>query len=161
MPNPTPTSSDSQHLILRLNGHCHCHNLTYALNTGRDWQSIISRRCGCEFCQQHRPRWWSDPQGRFEFWVADPAALVRYRFGHKTADFLLCARCGGLAAAITVFANGPRAVTNLNLALIGQLERIPPERLLEALAEDSAQRMQRRGANWTPLSTPWPIAGVP
>jgi hypothetical protein len=139
-----------------IEGRCHCGNVSYALSTRQRLDDVVVRICRCEFCIRHRPRHWSDPQGSLAIAVADAREIVLYRFGHGTADFLICRCCGVYCLAITETDGGFRAVSNLNLAL-GRDAR-PRETWLEALAESAEERMQRRGANWTPVTSGWPPA---
>jgi hypothetical protein len=139
-----------------LSGQCHCGNVRYTLDTRQQPEHIVVRICRCEFCLRHRPRNWSDPAGSLAIAVERPDELSCYRFGHRTADFVICRRCGVFCFAIAEFEGVHRAVTNLNLAL-GR-DQHPRETFLEALEEREEQRTRRRGANWTPVSTPWPPA---
>jgi hypothetical protein len=153
-------TTDSPHASSRstvIPGRCHCGNLAYALHTRQSLDDIVVRICRCEFCQRHRPRYWSDPEGRFEITVAQPDRIVRYRFGHGTADFVFCAGCGVYAFAVAGFDDGYRAVVNLSLAL--GPDRQPRETFLEALAENEAQRNARRARNWMPVTAGWPPGG--
>lgn len=139
---------------MRIVGRCHCGNFTYELQTRRPWEEITLRVCRCEFCLRHRPRYWSDPEGTIRVRVKDPADIVLYRFGHRTADFTLCRRCGVFCLAVTRIGGLHRAVANLNLTL-GRDDR-PKEAFIEALEEKEDERRSRRAANWTPLLSPWP-----
>lgn len=80
--------------------------------------------------------------------------VQRYRFGHGTADFVLCRHCGVFAFAVTTIDNRSYAVTNLNLAL--ERDAALPEVFLEALNENEAERTERRARNWTPVVSGWP-----
>jgi hypothetical protein len=42
----------------------------------------------------------SDRTGAVRILVHDPALLIRYGFGLRTADFLLCGRCGTYLGAV-------------------------------------------------------------
>ena len=148
------TSGSSTSASHTLNGRCHCGNVRFALQTSQRPDEIVVRICRCEFCLRHRPRHWSDPQGTLEILVVEPHEIARYRFGHGTADFTICRRCGVYCLAIAEFDGTHRAVANLNLALGRDAQ--PRETFLEALQENEAERMRRRGANWTPVRTPWP-----
>lgn len=55
---------------------------------------LPARACQCGFCRKHDSLYTSDPQGQMRFTVQDRAAIIRYRFASKTADFLICRRCG-------------------------------------------------------------------
>lgn len=137
-----------------LEGHCHCGNVRCTLHTQQRLEDIVVRICRCEFCLRHRPRHWSDPQGSLEIAVVEAGELISYRFGHGTADFVLCRRCGVYCFAIAELDGRYRAVSNLNLAL--ERDARPREAYLEALTEDPDERTRRRGANWTPVTSAWP-----
>jgi hypothetical protein len=64
--------------------------VTFRLAASRPPEDLPVRACGCRFCRQHAALSTSDPDGHVIFQVADPARLARYRFGLKTADFLIC-----------------------------------------------------------------------
>lgn len=135
-------------------GRCHCGNIEYALHTDTPPGDVTLRVCRCDFCLRHRPRYWSDPKGALEVTVARPEDLQCYRFGHGTADFVLCRTCGVFAFAVTEVDDGHVAVTNLNLAL--EKDARLPETFIEALAEKETDRTARRRRNWTPVVAGWP-----
>lgn len=130
-------------------GGCHCGDLRYALETGLALAALPLRACQCTFCRRHGALSTSDSAGRVRFELkAEP---VRYRFGLKTADFLLCARCGSYIGA--TIAEGARswAILNANtLDDVAQLtQAITP---MDYDGEDVAQRAERRKARWTPVA---------
>lgn len=137
-----------------INGRCHCGNIQYVLRTDTPLVDVRVRVCRCEFCLRHRPRYWSDPNGALKLSVGNPAQLRLYRFGHGTADFVICRNCGVFCCAIAVIGGAHYAVTNLNLALDRDAEI--PESFIEALSETEAERTARRRRNWTPVASGWP-----
>lgn len=139
----------------RIEGRCHCGNIEYVLRTDTPLADVTLRICRCDFCLRHRPRYWSDPAGALEVTVAHTDELQRYRFGHGTADFVLCRNCGVFAFAVTEVDGAHYAVANLNLAL-GRDANLP-ETFIEALAENEAERTARRARNWTPVAAGWPV----
>ena len=143
---------------MNINGTCHCGNLGFELATGKSWDDITLRVCHCTFCLRHRGRYWSDPDGTIDIRVQDEGKLIRYRFGHGTADFCICGTCGVFGFAVADAGDGHRAVANLNLAL-DQHTRVR-ETVLEALDEDESARNTRRTRNWTPVASPWPPSKV-
>src|SRR5437868_9753855 len=79
---------------------CHCGALAFTFETaipGSRWQI---RACQCSFCRRHAARTTSDPAGRVSFRLRDTGSLLRYRFGLRTADFLVCHHCGVYMAAV-------------------------------------------------------------
>ncbi len=129
-------------------GSCHCGALTIRLETARPASELPVRVCGCTFCVKHRPRYTSDPAGHATIRIADDAAVSRYRFGLRLADFLICRTCG-----VFVAAHQPdRAVINLAV-----LERAAdfvaePTQFTAYDSEDVATRSARRARNWTPAT---------
>ncbi len=81
-------------------GGCHCGNLTFEMRSARPPEELPLRTCGCGFCRAHGGLYTSDPEGFVRFAVRDPARLSRYRFGHGTADFLICRDCGVFLGAV-------------------------------------------------------------
>ena len=93
----------------------------------------------------------SDPDGRVEFLVRDPAQLNRYRFGLATAEFLICRRCGVYVGALMSEDGAAYAIVNVNVLAA-------PEALAQATlpvsydGESAAGRRARRRARWTPAA---------
>ena len=77
-----------------IRGKCHCGNIAFSLTWEPDPTEIRARACGCDFCTKHGGVWTAHPAGRLRISVGDPQLLSLYAFGTRTADFLVCARCG-------------------------------------------------------------------
>jgi hypothetical protein len=80
----------------------------------------------------------------------DATALSRYRFGHKTADFIFCGRCGGYLGAVTEEDGQALMVINIR-ALDPQPEGLPAAQPMSYEGETSDDRNTRRSARWTPV----------
>jgi hypothetical protein len=84
------------------------------------------------------------------FRVNDADLLERYRFGLKTADFLLCKRCGVYVGAQIETAHGAFGIINtLTLTPVPDGLRVPAP--AEYGSESSDERIRRREQKWTPL----------
>src|SRR5215469_16885722 len=83
-----------------IEGGCHCGNLAYVFeaSTGLDVLGLRLDMCG--FCRAHGARNTSDPNGWIRIAVRDKDLLERYRFARRTADFLVCKRCGVYVGAL-------------------------------------------------------------
>ena len=91
----------------------------------------------------------SDPEGSFEVRADDWSQVVRYRFGTRTSDFLICRRCGVFIAAVAELSEGVRAVVNVNcLDDRGRFTFLPLMHDFEGETTDI--RSSRRAANWMP-----------
>jgi hypothetical protein len=91
----------------------------------------------------------SDPAGQADIW-ADWSLVSTYRFGTRTADYLLCRECGVYVGAVCETSSGRRAVINtLCLQDRGAFvrEAVHPD----YDGETVEARLARRGANWTPV----------
>ncbi len=88
----------------RTSGRCHCGNIRFAFESGVPPAELPVRVCGCAFCVRHGARYTSDPGGAVGVEVDDEALVQRYTFGHRTAEFILCRRCGcvPLVPSITI-----------------------------------------------------------
>jgi hypothetical protein len=130
-----------------IRGSCHCRNLVLALAWQPDPSEIPARACGCSFCTRHGAVWTAKPDGVLEIAIADPERMSRYSFGTRTAEFLVCTRCGGLPVATSEIGGRLYAVVNVNC-----FEDFPAERVRRAPArfdgEDEAARLARRQRGW-------------
>jgi len=72
-----------------------------------------------------------------------------YRFGSRTADYLICRRCGVYIGAVCETGSGLRAVINTN-ALRDRAAFIAVPASPDYEGETTEARLARRAANWTP-----------
>ena len=132
-------------------GGCHCGNLRLTLRLTQAPHEVRLRACQCSFCRANQTRTVSDPDGACAILVRDPDQVSRYRFGSKTADFLICRTCGIYIGAMSETSAGLRAVINTNC--------LDDRALFDGTAhptvhdgETTESRMVRRAANWTPTT---------
>jgi hypothetical protein len=92
-----------------------------------------------------------DPAGRLTFHVTGTDALQRYRFGLKTAEFLLCRRCGVYIGAQIDTAHGAFGIINTR-ALTPYPQGLPAAAAQDYGSESASQRIERREQRWTPLT---------
>jgi hypothetical protein len=130
-------------------GGCHCGNIRIRLLLSKPPQDSALRSCACSFCRAHATRTVSDPGGLFEVWAADWSLVERYRFGSRTADYLVCKRCGVYVGAVCETAAGLRAVINTN-ALDDRAAFTQAASTPDYEGETVEARLQRRALNWTP-----------
>src|SRR5207244_4509780 len=110
------------------------------------------RACQCSFCRKHGARTAVDPQGQVRIRVEDEGLLGRYRWNLRTAEFLVCARCGCYVGAVT---SPDRALATVNLNVLDEAARFSqPPQPVSYDGEPSEQRRRRREAGWTPAL--WP-----
>ena len=133
-----------------MTGSCHCGNVRVELETARTPAQFELRACQCSFCRRQGSTSISDPQGHVTFRVGDPAALVRYRFGLGTADFLLCGRCGVFLGAYFADDEGAWAVVNGNV--MDDRAAFGPATPFSYEGEDARSRQARRRQRWTPAT---------
>jgi hypothetical protein len=134
----------------RFAGRCHCGNLEVTFEPGSAPEDLVLRSCACSFCRRHGARCVSDPAGAVRILVHDPARLIRYGFGLRTAEFLVCGRCGTYLGA--VMTEGGSAVATVN---VNSFDRPHPfEREAVPVSYDDEtepERRARRAAGWTPV----------
>ena len=132
-------------------GGCHCGNLAYVFEASAGLDVLGLRADMCSFCRAHGARNTSDPNGAMRIRVRDGTLLERYRFALKTADFLICIRCGVYIGALLPEANGGWFTVNVNTFAH------PPSLDFPVVphdfdAEDVPARIARRKARWTPVA---------
>ena len=131
-------------------GSCHCGAVDFAFHTGLPAARWSVRACQCRFCRAHGALTTSDPLGRLAFHTHQAELLHRYRFGLKTADFLLCSRCGVYVGAQIETAGGAFGIINtlVMTPIPADLAAATPA---EYGSETSSDRVARRERRWTPL----------
>jgi hypothetical protein len=132
-------------------GACHCRNLEVRLESDKTPLELGLRADGCSFCAKHHALYTSDPGGEMHLVVREPRLLERYRFGTKTADFLLCKACGVFVAAYMPASS--LAVVNVNALDARAAFLANPIQIADVDGESVEQRLARRTARWTPVVT--------
>ena len=137
-----------------LRGSCHCGAIAVLYRTRFPVGSLRVGRCGCGFCRRHGARTSSDPGGGVEI-VERPPGAARYRFGLRTADFLICRGCGVYVAAVIELDGALYSTLNVNLLdARDAFEPAPP--VFHYDHETEAERRARRRARWTPTTVRGP-----
>jgi hypothetical protein len=127
-------------------GACHCGAVSAEYETD---EPVRLRQDGCGFCSTRGVKSASDPEGTLS--LTSSMRLNRYRFGHKTADFLICPVCGTYVATYMDGPRGPIGVINVIGLNIAELKNLPAT-LTSLEGESVEERMQRRVSRWTPLT---------
>ena len=130
-------------------GGCHCGNLSWRLTSALAAAALPARACQCGFCLRHGALTTSDPAGALGFAVRDASLLLRYRFATRSAEFLVCLRCGVYAGALMEERGRWCAIANLN-TLVGRERIAPVPQPMHYDGEDETARRARRSARWTP-----------
>jgi hypothetical protein len=108
------------------------------------------RACQCSFCTRHGAFYTSDPAGSLSWKHDDASQASRYRFGHKTADFVFCGRCGGYLGAVTEEDGQALMVINIR-ALDPMPVDLPEAKPMSYEGETTGDRNARRSSRWTPV----------
>jgi hypothetical protein len=127
-------------------GACHCGVVSAAYETD---EPVRLRQDGCSFCSSRGVKSASDPEGRLDLRASK--RLTRYRFGHKTADFLICPDCGTYVATSMEGPRGPIGVANIVGLRIDELKNLPVT-LTSLEGESVEERLKRRVSRWTPMT---------
>ena len=129
-------------------GGCHCGALRVRFTPARTAEEVPLRQCACSFCRKHGATTATDADGRLHIEVVDLDEAVRYRFGLRTADFLLCGRCGVYVAAVMETEAG--AVATLNVNILDDRAAFTAEPTSVDYGEEEAHaRRLRRARAWT------------
>lgn len=127
-------------------GACHCGAVHAEYETN---QAVRLRQDGCGFCSSRGVKSASDPEGRLA--LTSAKRLTRYRFGHKTADFLICPVCGTYVATYMASTRGSLGVINVVGLNIAELKHLPAT-LTSLEGESNDERVARRTSRWTPMT---------
>lgn len=132
-------------------GRCHCGAIGYTYRTAGSPDSWSIRACRCSFCRAHDALSTSEPAGTIDFWAARPKELQKYRFGLRTADFLLCRNCGVYIGALIDTDKGSFGIINVH-ALAPVPEQTSPSANADYGGEDTSARIRRRQERWSPAT---------
>lgn len=134
----------------RYEGGCHCGNLAFVFEASAPLEALGLRADQCSFCRAHGARNASDPDGAIAISVRDADALIRYRFGLHTADFIICARCGVYIGALMEAGGEAWFTVNVNAFRPTPRDDFP---IVPAdyEGEDVPARIARRKQRWTPV----------
>jgi hypothetical protein len=131
-------------------GRCHCGALSVRYRTALPVEAWSVRADQCSFCRAHAALSTSDPAGSLAFAANDAVLLQRYRFGLRTADFLICRCCGVYVGA--VFASAERRFGVFNIRVLRPMpEGLPAAVPVSYEGETAPERAARRAVRWTPL----------
>ena len=128
-----------------LRGSCHCGNIDFTLFTEKSADDLVPRRCSCSMCRRHGASYISDPGARLALRYRDPLLRV-YRFGHGTAQWIICSRCGVLTAVLCEIDDRLRAVVRVQSMV--EHAFLAPETPTDFEAESVAERLERRARTW-------------
>ena len=126
-------------------GRCHCGAIKVEFHSDKPF---APRACGCSFCRKHGAVSISDPDGRTIISYTGQPAPLAYRFGLKTAEFLICPTCGVYIGAVIDVAGRLYSVVNLNIFEIS--DAAPAATPMSYDAESTEDRIGRRERVWTP-----------
>lgn len=135
----------------RYSGSCHCGAIGFEFRTAVPPATWSIRACQCSFCRAHDALSASDPAGQLDFSENREDCLQRYRFGLRTADFLLCRVCGVYLGALIDTDAGRFGIINTH-ALQPRRDDLAPTAPVHYDSEDTGSRVDRRIQRWTPVT---------
>lgn len=139
-------------------GACHCGAVQVDLVLSASPDELRLRSCQCGFCRPRGARTISDQGGSATVRVDRPEGLIRYRFGLRTADYLLCAACGSYVAALQPD-DPPVGVVNVGGLGVPEFDARSPEPV-DYSDETVEARLERRRSYWMPIAIAYSSAGV-
>jgi predicted ester cyclase len=136
---------------MRYTGRCHCGNIEVAFEPAQAAADLELRECSCSFCRLHGTTSVTDPDGNVQLALRAPAEVSRYRFGLRTADFLVCRACGVCVGAVCTIDGATYATLNANV-LDARAAFTRPPVPVSFEGETAAERIARRRRRWTPAA---------
>lgn len=132
-----------------LKGSCHCVAIAVELHSERAPHQHTLAACQCSFCRKHNARTFSDPKACVTLTARNHSQLQRYAFGLRTAEQVICRRCGVYMGMVAV--DGDRAWSTIIVdALEDRLSFTGPLEARDFSTEDAAAHVARRKARWIP-----------
>ena len=131
-------------------GSCHCGAIGFTYRTGQEPAAWNVRACQCDFCRAHHAVTTSDPAGSIAWKLWNTDRINRYRFGQRTADFLVCRQCGVYIGALIETSRGRFGIINTN-ALRPIPAGLPEPATMDYGAENTDERIVRRDQRWSPV----------
>ena len=132
-----------------IDGSCHCKNIRFAFRWPDSEPDIPVRRCGCTFCQKHGGAWTSHRDSDLTIAIDSESLVSKYRFGTKTADFVICSVCGVTPLVLCEIDGTLYSVVNVNT--FEDADRISfSSSVTDFDGEDTGGRLERRKRNWIP-----------
>lgn len=129
-------------------GSCHCGALRITMSLTTRPEETPVHSCQCSFCIRRGTRTIFDAGGKAVLEL-DTEHLNRYRIGTRTADLLICGRCGCYVGAM--MEDGGRTLAIANTRGLGMTAfNAVASRKLEVGDETLEARLARRRARWTP-----------
>ena len=128
-------------------GGCHCGNIQVWFETEISPADFKPRSCQCSFCRKHSTRALSDTNGNIHLSVTSKAELNRYKFGHNSAEFLICTRCGVYVSAY--MPDGNKAYANVMANALRDHEAFPPGIPINYGVENETNKLKRRRGVWS------------
>lgn len=129
-----------------LRGTCHCGDLSFDLMTSHPVEELEVRECPCSFCRLHGARWIADPNGHAVVRLNAADRVSRYRFGHRTSDFLICRQCGALLVSVCAIDDQLYGVFNARSIPFVAFSRKPI--VMDFDGESPRERLSRRRKCW-------------
>jgi hypothetical protein len=130
-----------------IKGSCHCGNIAFDLTWDPDPQEIPARACGCSFCVKHGGVWTSNPSGTLTVNFRDSSLVSKYSFGTKTANFLVCSRCGNVPLVTSSIDGNLYAVVSVNA--FNNVDSALLRRVSASFDDETIDtRLARRKRNW-------------
>ena len=97
-------------------------------------------------CRRHGASYISDPGARLALSYRDRSLLSTYRFGHGTAQWIICSKCGVLTAVLCEIEGRLRAVVRVQSMVDHTF--LTPEVSTNFKSESVAERLGRRARTW-------------
>ena len=131
-------------------GTCHCGAIRVELRLTEPAPEVPVRACQCGFCRRRGTRTVADAGGIATIRAFSSAEVERYRFGHGTADYLICKRCAVYVAAVQL--DPGRSISVVNVAGLDVPEfRGRAGEAVNYEGETVADRLARRRTYWMPV----------
>ncbi len=132
----------------QLRGSCYCGNIRFVFATDKADAELPKRECQCGFCVLHGRISTSDRDGEMRIAIETPENVNKFRFGHRTADFYVCRKCGAIPVVTSEIDGASVGLVDVRMIEGFAWSRADTSRH-DSEGEEVGDRLARRKSYWT------------
>ena len=128
-------------------GSCPCGQTTLEVALPRVIKHYAPRKCDCDFCQERKLSYLSDPNGALT--IASAQQLGEARQGSQQAVFLSCGSCSQIVGVVCSF--GAEMKGAVNSSLLEQCEQLKAVVVVSPKELAASEKLERWPLVWFPV----------
>ena len=102
--------------MIQAKAKCECGTIVLDIEFNQELNSLVPRKCDCDFCCENNVVYISDPLGKVKLSVGDFDDFQITKQGSQTADFLSCKQCNNIL--LVLYQENEKTFCALNYQLL-------------------------------------------